>query len=76
MKRILLAGGVLTVVLTASAEAYVGPGVGVTMIGWFAGFVVIVGAALWAALRLPLQWLLARMRPVPEKADAADEPTD
>lgn len=76
MKGTLFVGCALVLGLATSADAYVGPGVGITMIGWFAGFVVIVGAALWATLRLPLQWLMTRLRPAPDKDESSDERQD
>ncbi len=76
MKRPFLAGCAVVLGLAVSAEAYVGPGVGVTMIGWFAGCAVVVGAALWAAVRLPLRWLIARLRPTPPETESPGEHQD
>jgi len=50
------------------SHAYVGPGVGVTLIGWFAGCALATGAALWAVIAWPVRRLLARRRAAREPA--------
>jgi hypothetical protein len=68
MKTGVAIGGLMVAGVAASAQAYIGPGVGITMIGWFAGFAVVVGAALWAVMRLPFQWLMGRLRGADRRA--------
>lgn len=57
-----LAFALLLLLLSATAQAYIGPGAGIGFLGslwaWLVGVVVVVGAILiW-----PLRWLLRRMR--------------
>lgn len=44
------------------AQAYVGPGAGVTLIGALIGLVSAIFLALWAVLRWPLRRYLARKK--------------
>lgn len=48
--------------LAAPVHAYVGPGIGITLVGWLAGAIAFVGAALGATLHWPLRKLFRRLR--------------
>jgi len=61
MKRALVMFGCLFLT-AAPARAYIGPGVGATMIGWFIGFAVTMGAAVSALIVWPLRMLRSRRR--------------
>jgi hypothetical protein len=62
MKRNCSLAFCLVAALAVSAHAYVGPGVGVTLIGWFAGCFLATAAALWAVVAWPVRRFLARRR--------------
>lgn len=71
--RLAVAVCAVVFLLAPSAYAYIGPGVGVTMIGWFVGCGVAVVVALWAVISWPLKRLLARMRSEGETGVPAGE---
>jgi hypothetical protein len=48
--------------LAAPAQAYVGPGAGVTLIGALLGLLSAILLALWAVVRWPIRRLLARRK--------------
>jgi uncharacterized iron-regulated membrane protein len=54
--------GCLILGFALSAHAYIGPGVGVTLIGWFVGCSVAVAAALGAVVMWPVRRVLAKIR--------------
>jgi hypothetical protein len=52
----------LTVAAAAPAQAYIGPGAGITMLGALWGVVVAVALALGAVLFWPIRLLLRKFR--------------
>jgi hypothetical protein len=50
------------------AQAYVGPGAGVTLIGALIGLLSAIGLALWAVLRWPVRRYLARRKAATQPA--------
>lgn len=62
MNRLVSVICILTFAFSLPAQAYVGPGVGVTLIGWFVGGFLTIAAVLWAALLWPIKNILARCR--------------
>ena len=60
-KQIALCGCVMRV-LAGSSHAYIGPGVGVTMIGWLVGAGVLMGAAFWAVISFPLRMIFKKKK--------------
>lgn len=58
-----LAAGLCTAL---PAQAYVGPGAGITLIGALIGLLSAIGLALWAVLRWPLKKLKARRKAAQE----------
>ena len=61
---------ILLLAATADAQAYVGPGVGITLIGSFIGLVATVFCAVGAILMWPIRRLLKKRRER-KAADAA-----
>lgn len=74
MKKVMMAAGGVILGCSLSAHAYIGPGVGVTLIGWFVGCFLAVAAALWAVVFWPLKRLLAKVRPRRNAAAPGPEP--
>jgi hypothetical protein len=68
------AGAMAALCWALPAQAYVGPGAGVTLIGALIGLISAIGLALWAVLRWPVRRYLARRkaaaRPAGEDAGA------
>jgi hypothetical protein len=62
MKKTLVGIGCTLCIYSLPAHAYIGPGVGVTMIGWFVGFIVTMGAALSALIVWPLRMLFKKQK--------------
>ena len=54
--------GCAVLVLASSSHAYIGPGIGVTMIGWAVGAAAVMGAALWAVILLPVRMFLKKRK--------------
>jgi hypothetical protein len=52
----------LTVAAAAPAQAYIGPGAGITMLGALWGVVIAVALAIGAVLFWPIRLLLRKMR--------------
>jgi hypothetical protein len=62
-----------------TAPAYVGPGAGLELVGYFFGLVAWVGTVFCAVLLWPVYALLRRLRGdkgKPEKADVAETPPE
>lgn len=77
MKHVLVWVGCVVPAATVPAWAYIGPGVGATMIGWFVGFVLTMGAAAGALVVWPLRMLRSRRRegaPVEGEPEPARKP--
>jgi hypothetical protein len=53
-----------------AAQAYVGPGAGITLIGALIGLVSAVFLALWAVLRWPFRRFMARRKAARAATDA------
>jgi hypothetical protein len=62
MARVFLLTGMAIALLASPVHAYVGPGIGITLVGWLAGAIAFVGAALGATLHWPLRKLFQRLR--------------
>lgn len=43
-------------------SAYIGPGAGISLVGWFIGFIVVMGTAFSAVLSLPLHWVWKQIK--------------
>ncbi len=65
----------LAVAAATPAQAYIGPGAGITMLGALWGVVVAVALALGAVLFWPIRVLLRRARRRPSTAPAATPAT-
>ena len=59
-----------------AAQAYVGPGAGITLIGALIGLVSAVFLALWAVLRWPFRKFMARRKAARAASDAAGKSSD
>ena len=70
---LLLLGGLL---VPLAAQAYVGPGAGITLIGALIGLVSAVFLALWAVLRWPFRKFMARRKAARAAGDAAGKSSD
>lgn len=57
------------------AQAYVGPGAGVTLIGALIGLVSAIFLALWAVLRWPLRRYRARKKAAKAAAAGGEAPS-
>jgi hypothetical protein len=75
MRKLLPITGLLAILLVLSAqpaEAYIGPGAGITMLGALWGVIVAVALALGAVLFWPIRILLRKRRkPVAPAATVA-----
>lgn len=69
-----LVAAIASLCVAIPAQAYVGPGAGVTLIGALVGLVSAIGLALWAVIRWPIRRLLARRKAARDsKNDTAAE---
>jgi hypothetical protein len=59
-QRLSIVGAFVSLCVTVPAQAYVGPGAGITLIGALIGLVTAIFLALWAVLRWPIRRFLAR----------------
>jgi hypothetical protein len=59
-----------------AAQAYVGPGAGITLIGALIGLVSAVLLALWAVLRWPFRRFMARRKAAREGSGAAEKSSE
>ena len=76
---ILLIAVVALMGLVPQAQAYVGPGAGLTLVGSFIGVCLALLVALWAVLSWPIRRLLkrrGRSAAGPEKAPEMDHTHD
>ena len=69
-ERALSLGALAYLCVAMPAEAYVGPGAGITLIGALIGLVSAVFLALFAVLRWPIRRFLSRRKAAKESADA------
>jgi hypothetical protein len=69
-----LACSIAGMCLAAPAQAYVGPGAGVTLIGALIGLVSAVFLALWAVLRWPIRRYLARRKAAKSQSTGTGTP--
>jgi hypothetical protein len=67
---------VLVAVLSSPVHAYIGPGVGVTMIGWFLGVVIALAAGAGAVIVWPVRSFLRRLRDRREATATSDTPAN
>ncbi len=74
--HISLALGTAAVLATMPAQAYVGPGAGITLIGALIGLLSAVFLALWAVLRWPFRRLMARRKAAREARDGTGKPSE
>ena len=68
-----LTGAAAYLGVVMSAEAYVGPGAGITLIGAVIGLVSAIFLALFAVLRWPIRRYLARRKAARESAVAPSD---
>ena len=61
-RRLSQIGAIASLCVAMPAQAYVGPGAGVTLIGALIGLVSAIGLALWAVIRWPFRRLMARRK--------------
>ena len=54
--------GFVMLLLALPSHAYIGPGVGVSLIGWVVGAGVVTGTALWAVISLPLRMFFKKRK--------------
>lgn len=66
-------GALVCLCFAMPAEAYVGPGAGITLIGAVIGLVSAVFLALFAVLRWPIRRYLARRKAARESAAAPSD---
>ena len=69
---LVLAGGFAPL----AAQAYVGPGAGITLIGALIGLVSAVLLALWAVLRWPFRRFMARRKAARTASEAAGKSSE
>jgi hypothetical protein len=69
---LLLAGSLVPL----AAQAYVGPGAGITLIGALIGLVSAIFLALWAVLRWPFRKFMARRKAERAASDAAGKSSE
>lgn len=68
-----LAGAAACLCVVLPAEAYVGPGAGITLIGAVIGLISAVFLALFAVLRWPIRRYLARRKAARESPAAPSD---
>jgi hypothetical protein len=68
-----LTGAAAYLGVVMSAEAYVGPGAGITLIGAVIGLISAIFLALFAVLRWPIRRYLARRKAARESAAAPSD---
>ena len=71
--RAFTAGALACLCVSLPAEAYVGPGAGVTLIGAVIGLVSAIFLALFAVLRWPIRRYLARRKAAKESSAAPSD---
>lgn len=74
MNRSILLTALASFCLAAPAQAYVGPGAGVTLIGALIGFVSVIFLSIFAVLRWPVRRYLARRKAARAAAEGGSEP--